>query len=71
MRGAIERRESRGAHQRRDYPDLDPALTVNFVVQLDSDGEQTLSSKPVPPVSSELVDWLETPRLEVAGRLLE
>ncbi len=70
-RGAIERRESRGAHQRSDYPEIDPALTVNFVVQLDGDGNQVISSKAVPPVPSELESWLEDHHLEVEGRLLE
>ena len=28
---AIERRETRGAHNRSDYPDLDPAYRVNLV----------------------------------------
>lgn len=71
LRGAIERRESRGAHQRSDYPELDPALRVNFIVQLDADHQQVLSQKAVAPVSSELEDWLKDHKLEVAGRLLE
>jgi succinate dehydrogenase / fumarate reductase, flavoprotein subunit len=72
LRGAIERRESRGAHQRSDYPELNPDLTVNFVIQLNDADEQVLSQKAVPPVSPELEDWLDShPRLEVAGRLLE
>jgi succinate dehydrogenase / fumarate reductase, flavoprotein subunit len=71
LRGALERRESRGAHQRSDYPQLDPALTVNFVVQLDADQQQVLSTREVPPVSSELEAWLENHHLEIAGRLLE
>ena len=32
---AQARQESRGAHQRYDYPDLDPGLKVNFVNRLD------------------------------------
>jgi succinate dehydrogenase / fumarate reductase flavoprotein subunit len=71
VRGAIERRESRGAHQRSDYHDIDPALTVNFVVQLDADGHQQISSKPVPPVSGELKPFMENQHLEIEGRLLE
>lgn len=71
LRGAIERRESRGAHQRSDYADLDPALTLNFVVELDADGNQSLSTKPVPPVPTELEAWMTDQRFEVEGRLLE
>ena len=29
---ALERRETRGAHNRSDFPDLDPGLQVNFDV---------------------------------------
>jgi succinate dehydrogenase/fumarate reductase flavoprotein subunit len=35
---ALERRESRGAHQREDLPASDPALERNQVVRLDGDG---------------------------------
>jgi succinate dehydrogenase / fumarate reductase flavoprotein subunit len=31
LEAALERRESRGCHNRSDYPDLDPALQVNLV----------------------------------------
>ncbi|MDZ4768875.1 MAG: FAD-dependent oxidoreductase [Chloroflexota bacterium] len=71
VRGAIARRESRGAHQRTDYPALDPALGVNFVVRLGDKGEQVLSQRTVPPVPSELQAYLDAPEVQVAGRLLE
>jgi succinate dehydrogenase / fumarate reductase flavoprotein subunit len=67
LRGAIERRESRGAHSRTDFPDLDPALQVNFYV----DGRMEPWSEPVPPVPDELRRWME-PSVELgAERLLE
>ncbi|MFD1271608.1 hypothetical protein ACFQ51_05345 [Streptomyces kaempferi] len=31
LEAALERRETRGCHNRSDYPDLDPALQVNLV----------------------------------------
>jgi succinate dehydrogenase / fumarate reductase flavoprotein subunit len=71
VRGAIERRESRGAHQRTDYPNLDPALRVNFVIRLDGDGAQTVSSQVVPPMPAELQPYLDEAEVQVAGRLLE
>jgi succinate dehydrogenase / fumarate reductase flavoprotein subunit len=71
VRGAIERRESRGAHQRTDYLEVDEAMRVNFVVRLDSDGQQHVRVQDVPPVPAELEAWMEDHPLEVAGRLLE
>ncbi len=71
VRGAIERRESRGAHQRSDYPEIDPNLTVNFVIRLDDTGEQVTSVHDVPPIPAELRAYLNEEEFEVEGRLLE
>lgn len=69
--GAIERRESRGAHVRADHPGLDPDLKVNFVVSRDAGGALAVAPEPVPPVPEGLEGWAEGEELEVAGRLLE
>ena len=75
LRGAIERRESRGAHQRSDYPALDPTLALNFVAACDvSKGDRlTVTRSPVPPMPTELASWADTspPDLSLTGRLLE
>ncbi|MBV9237027.1 MAG: FAD-binding protein [Xanthobacteraceae bacterium] len=42
---ALARTESRGAHHREDYPEMDPGWTMNQVVRL-HDGELTLSAAP-------------------------
>jgi succinate dehydrogenase / fumarate reductase flavoprotein subunit len=70
--GALTRRESRGAHQRRDFPGLAPDLLVNFQTRLDAEGHLTVDAQPVPLVPPELEAWVgasEEP--SVAGRLLE
>jgi len=69
--GAIERRETRGAHNRSDCPHLDPNLKVNFQVSKDQDGALNVASEPVPPVPEHLKAWAEGEEPEVAGRLLE
>jgi succinate dehydrogenase / fumarate reductase, flavoprotein subunit len=69
---ALQRRESRGGHQRFDYPDLDPKLKVNFVVDRDSTGRLSVTSQPVPEIPPELAEWLqEDNELPLEGRLLE
>jgi succinate dehydrogenase / fumarate reductase flavoprotein subunit len=69
--GAIERRETRGAHNRSDYLMMDDALKVNFIVEWDGDGKQVISSRPVADVPAELQAWLDDEELQIEGRLLE
>jgi succinate dehydrogenase / fumarate reductase flavoprotein subunit len=69
---ARERRESRGCHQRSDFPALSPALELNMVNRLDETGRLVVSQRPVPPVPEALQSRIEqTEEVEVAGRLLE
>ncbi len=71
IRGALERRETRGCHNRSDFPDLDPDLQVNFLSHLDPTGRLVLSRRSVPAVPDELEPWLAPGQLQLAGRLLE
>lgn len=64
---ALERRESRGAHSRLDYPDQDPRLRVNLVWDRNGGITRERSGEPSAAVAA-LVD---SPNVEVAGRLLE
>jgi succinate dehydrogenase / fumarate reductase flavoprotein subunit len=67
LRGAIERRESRGAQIRSDFPELDPALQVNFYI----DARMDPWNEPVPQVPDALHAWMEQPVGVGAERLLE
>ena len=72
IRSAIERRESRGAHQRYDHPNLDQALQVNFISRLDHTGQISVTSQPVEAVPDELQSWVdEMEDISLSGRLLE
>jgi succinate dehydrogenase / fumarate reductase flavoprotein subunit len=73
VRGALARRETRGCHNRSDFPDLDPALRVNLRTGLDAN-QALLPVEPeeVFPVPADLEAWLDRPwDVELAHRLLE
>jgi len=72
LRCALERRESRGAHNRSDFPALDPALERNFYARVERrDRPLTVWSEPVPAIPAALKRLLTDEEMEVAGRLLE
>jgi succinate dehydrogenase / fumarate reductase, flavoprotein subunit len=68
LESALERRETRGAHIRADFPEQDPELRVNLVWSLDG----TLTRRPLPDVPGRIAALATGPHeLETAGRLLE
>jgi succinate dehydrogenase / fumarate reductase, flavoprotein subunit len=70
---ARERRETRGAQQRSDYPDRDDEhQLVNHHVRLDADGELTLEARPRTDIPEHLRAWTEdAEEVDTGGRLLE
>jgi succinate dehydrogenase / fumarate reductase flavoprotein subunit len=57
---ALERKESRGAHTRDDYPNSSPEFAkVNVVVRMDLDGEVQISQEPLPQMPPELLALVE------------
>lgn len=76
VRGALLRTESRGAHQRGDYPELDPdwQRTVVVLPHRTDDGPNTgmsLTTAALTAPSSEVQVVLQDAEIEMAGRLLE
>lgn len=70
--GAIQRKESRGAHQRTDFTDTKKEMKVNFVSKLE--GERlVISKKEIEPISAELKKVIEstTKIKNFKGKLLE
>jgi succinate dehydrogenase / fumarate reductase flavoprotein subunit len=64
---ARKRRETRGAHNRVDFPEQVPALQVNLVWAPDGD----IAGEPIPQPSPAVAALAGGPDLDVRGRLLE
>jgi succinate dehydrogenase / fumarate reductase flavoprotein subunit len=64
---ALERQETRGAHNRSDFPDLDPELQVNLVWTPDG----AVTREPIAPPPAAVAALAAGPELEATGRLLE
>jgi succinate dehydrogenase / fumarate reductase flavoprotein subunit len=64
---ALERRETRGAHNRVDFPAQDPAFRVNLTWTPDG----RVVREPIAPPSAAVAALAGDVELEVAGRLLE
>ena len=70
--GALERRETRGAHIRSDFPALDPALTVDLVVSGDPTEHLSVSTHPIAEIPEALRSVVEGDVVATSeGRLLE
>ena len=62
-RAAIERKESRGAQFREDFPNKDPKFgNVNTIVWRGDDGEMKVRLDPIPEVPQELKQIIEENR---------
>jgi succinate dehydrogenase / fumarate reductase, flavoprotein subunit len=66
VEAALERRETRGCHNRSDYPDLDESLRVNLVWS----GPGKLEREEIPPIPEEL-SRLMRHDVSTIGKLVE
>jgi Succinate dehydrogenase/fumarate reductase, flavoprotein subunit len=59
-RAALERKESRGAHFRDDFPSKDERYSgFNLLVQKGAGGEMQLTREPIPPMRKDLQQIIE------------
>ena len=70
---AIQRNESRGAHQRSDYPLLDPLFQFNCVVNMDDDNNLKIFKVPLKKLNKEQEKIVANAKREedIRNKLLE
>ena len=70
---ALQRNESRGAHQRSDYPILDPSCQFNCLVSMDEDGNLKISKLPLKELNDNLKTIIANTQREedIKDKLLE
>ncbi|MGO2863746.1 MAG: succinate dehydrogenase, partial [Brevibacterium sp.] len=64
---ALERRETRGCHNRSDYPEQDPSLQVNLVWS-PSTG---VVREDIPPVDPDVESLMRADEISQVGKLVE
>jgi succinate dehydrogenase / fumarate reductase flavoprotein subunit len=64
LEAALERRETRGCHNRSDYPDVDPALQVNLVWS-----PAGVVREEIPPIPDRIAALMRD--VSVVGKLVE
>lgn len=67
LESALERRETRGCHNRSDYPELDPELTVNLVWS----PETGVVRETIPAVDPEVAALMHSGEISQEGKLVE
>ncbi|WP_404285325.1 FAD-binding protein [Glutamicibacter arilaitensis] len=65
LEAALERRETRGCHNRSDFPDMDPALQVNLVWS----PKTGISREPIVEVPEEIAELIQ--EVSAVGKLVE
>lgn len=65
LEAALERRETRGCHNRSDYPDMDPQLQVNLVWSPDTG----ITREEIAPIPDEINELIR--EVSAAGKLVE
>ena len=70
---AIERRESRGSHQRSDYPAISSEQSVNYVISMNSENQIAITKKELSKLQPALKEILaKTKKInDFSGKLLE